>query len=70
MHIISGFISYEKLSLERTDYVCQGNETPKGYGSKFIENNSSSIKYHSLSETEKNYDLKFNSLVADCKSYL
>ncbi len=23
-----------------------------------------------LSEIEKNYDLKFNSLVADCKSYL
>lgn len=69
-HIIFGFISKEKLSLERTEYVCQGNENLKGYGSTFVKDNSSEIKCYTLAEIEKNYDLKFNSLVADCEGFL
>jgi len=69
-HIIYGFISNEKLSLERTEYVCQGNEKLKGYGSTFVKDNSSNIKSYNLTEIEKNYNLQFDSLVADCEGYL
>ncbi len=69
-HIIYGFISNEKLSLERTDHICQGNADLKGYGSTFVKDNSSKIKSYKITEIEKNYNLKFNSLVADCEGYL
>lgn len=69
-HIVYGFISNNKLSLERTDHLCQGNQNLKGYGSTFVEDKSSIIQSYKLSEIQKNHNLEFNSLVADCEGYL
>jgi FkbM family methyltransferase len=60
-HIINGFIS--KIPLELT-------ELDSGYGttSKPVEN--SIIQSYTLNEIENKYNLKFNTLVADCEGFL
>ena len=58
-HIIKGFISNKKLTLE-------GN----GYGATQKEDDTSTIPSYTLNEIETQFNLKFNTLVADCEGCL
>ena len=58
-HIIKGFISNKKLTLE-------GN----GYGATQKEDDASTIPSYTLTEIESQFNLKFNTLVADCEGCL
>ena len=68
-NIVNGFISNKKMSLERTEHICQGNFDLKGYGSTFIINNNSEIENYTLDEIQKKYNLIFNTLVIDCEGF-
>lgn len=58
-HIIKGFISNKKLTLEGG-----------GYGATQKEDAASTISSYTLAEIETKYKLKFNTLVADCEGCL
>jgi FkbM family methyltransferase len=60
-HIINSFIS--KIPLELT-------ELESGYGTTSIPVENSIIQSYTLSEVENKYNLKFNTLVADCEGFL
>jgi FkbM family methyltransferase len=60
-HIINGFIS--KIPLELT-------ELDSGYGTTSIPVENSNIISYTLNEIENKYNLKFNTLVADCEGFL
>lgn len=62
-HIVKGFISNKKLDLINID-------SWYGYGTTSIENENTTIPSFSLNEIEKKYNLKFDSLVADCEGFL
>jgi FkbM family methyltransferase len=58
-HILNGFVSGKKLTLEEN-----------GYGTFSKEDSNSSIPSFSLDEIQKKYNLDFNVLIADCEGYL
>lgn len=58
-HIIKGFISNKKFSL-----------SDNGYGSSAIESQESQIESYSLQDIESKFNLKFDTLVADCEGCL
>jgi FkbM family methyltransferase len=60
-HIINGFIS--KIPLELT-------ELDSGYGTTSQPVENSIIQSYTLNEIENKYNLKFNTLVADCEGFL
>jgi FkbM family methyltransferase len=62
-HIIKGFVSKTTLDLtnEHNDDL---------YATTSIKSTSSSIKSYTLEEVETMFDLKFNTLVADCEGFL
>jgi len=62
-NIIKGFIS--KIPLELTNL----NDC-NGYATTSIPSNNSSISTYTLEEIESMYNLKFNTLVADCEGFL
>jgi len=62
-HIIRGIISLRKMELTDTD-MCEG------YAARTILSDESTIMIYSLSEIENTYNLKFNTLVADCEGFL
>lgn len=68
-NIVRGFISNKKLSLDRTEHICQGNLELKGYGSTFIIDNNSIIDCYTLEELENNFNMIFNTLVIDCEGF-
>jgi FkbM family methyltransferase len=55
-NIVKGVISTKKLTVKDT-----------GYNTKTVSNNSSEIPNFSLEEIETKYNLKFDTLVADCE---
>jgi len=63
-HIVNGFISNKKLDLTNMDCYLGG------YGSTFIESETTLIPSYSLDEISKKYGLTFNVLVADCEGFL
>jgi FkbM family methyltransferase len=63
-HIVKGFISNKKLSL------INKNVFLNGYGSTSILDDSSKIKSFTLDYIQNKYNLKFNTLVADCEGFL
>jgi len=63
-NIVKGFISNKKLNLTNLD-DCYG-----GYGSTFIEDNTTLIPSYSLDDIKQKYNLDFNVLVADCEGFL
>jgi len=67
--IVKGFISNKKLSLERTEHICQGNKDLKGYGSTFINDEKSQIKNYTFNEIQNKYNIKFDTLVVDCEGF-
>jgi len=58
-HIIKGFISNKKLNL-----------TGEGYSSSFVEDDNTNIPSYSLDDIKRQYNLKFNVLIADCEGFL
>ena len=62
-HIVKGFISKKKHSLEEID-------SHYGYGTTSVEDETSSIPSYSLQEITEKYQLNFNVLVADCEGFL
>jgi FkbM family methyltransferase len=62
-HIVNGFISNNSMIL--TDI-----NSYDGYGATSEKSNSSSIPSYTLEEIETKYNLKFNTLVADCEGFL
>ena len=62
-NIVYGTVSKSPLKLENTDVV-------KGYGSTTVKDENSSIPNHSISSLEEKYNLKFDTLVADCEGCL
>ena len=58
-HVLQGFVSRKNLEL-----------TGEGYGLTAKETNSTSYKSYTLEEVENMYNLKFNTLVADCEGCL
>lgn len=62
-NIIKGFIGEKKMALTNLNNYY-------GYGSTFIYNENSKIQSYTLDEVKKNYNLKFNVLVADCEGFL
>jgi len=62
-NIIKGFISNIPLELTNLDSY-------EGYGTTSIPSNASSIPRYTLEEIESMYNLKFNTLVADCEGFL
>ena len=62
-HIINGFISNKNLGLINQN-------KGKGYGTTFIDDNSSNIKIYNLKDIERKYDIRFNVLIADCEGFL
>ena len=63
-NIVKGFISKKKLALTNLD------EWFGGYGATSVIQEDSNIQSFSLDEIKKNYNLKFNVLVADCEGFL
>lgn len=63
-NIVKGFIGNKKMDLTNL------NEYHGGYASTFIYNENTKIKSYKLDEVIKQYNLKFNVLVADCEGYL
>lgn len=63
-NIVKGFIGNKKMDLTNL------NEYYGGYASTFIYNEKTKIKSYKLDEIIKQYNLKFNVLVADCEGYL
>jgi FkbM family methyltransferase len=62
--IVKGFISKQKFSLTNMDNYY------RGYGSTAIQNTDSHIPSYTLNEIKNKYELKFNTLVADCEGFL
>ena len=62
-HIVNGFISKHSMTLTEIDSY-------DGYGTTSEKSNSSSIPFYTLDEIETKYNLKFNTLVADCEGFL
>lgn len=62
-NIIKGFISKIPLELTNLNYC-------NGYATTSIPSNNSSISTYTLEEIESMYNLKFNTLVADCEGFL
>ena len=60
-HIIKGFISNKKLSLINQEI---------GYGTTSVVQENSIIPSYTLNDIQNSYNLKFNTLVADCEGYL
>ena len=58
-HIIKGFVSNKKFSLNGS-----------GYGNSAIETNNTQIKSFKLDEIETQFNLKFDTLVVDCEGCL
>ncbi|MBN20732.1 MAG: hypothetical protein CL678_05525 [Bdellovibrionaceae bacterium] len=67
--IVKGFISNKKLSLNRTEHICQGNIELKGYGSTFVEDNNSTTNNYTFEEIQNKFNIKFNTLVVDCEGF-
>ena len=61
-HIVKGFVSNTSMNLI--------NHTDDLYATTSIKSISSSIKSYTLNEIETMYNLKFNTLVADCEGFL
>ena len=61
-HIVKGFVSNTPMNLI--------NHTNDLYATTSIKSVSSSIKSYTLNEIETMYNLKFNTLVADCEGFL
>lgn len=62
--IVKGFISRQKLSLTNRD------NKYNGYGSTYVITDNTMIPSFTLEDIEKQYNLKFNVLVADCEGFL
>jgi len=62
-NILKGVIS--KVPIELTEL-----DSGDGYGATFIKVIESSIKSYTLNDVETIYNLKFNTLFADCEGYL
>lgn len=62
-HIIKGAISNKKLSLT----TCINNN---GYDIRTKEDNSGNVKCYTINEIEQMFNIKFNTLVADCEGFL
>jgi FkbM family methyltransferase len=62
-NILKGVISNSPLELTNLS-------NHYGYGTTTVKSSSSSIPNYSLKEVEELYDLKFNTLVADCEGFL
>lgn len=62
-HIVKGFVSNSPLGLTEL-------ESFDRYGTTSIKSESSTIKSYTLNEIETMYNLKFNTLVADCEGFL
>lgn len=60
-YIVKGFISNKKLSLVNEDY---------GYGTTSVVQENSIIPSYTLNDIQNSYNLKFNTLVADCEGFL
>ena len=60
-HIVKGFISNKKLSLVNED--C-------GYGTTSVVQENSIIPSYTLNDIQNSYNLKFDTLVADCEGFL
>ena len=63
-HIVKGFISNIRLSLTNL------NEYHGGYAATYFLDSESTINHYTLKDIECMYNLKFNTLVADCEGYL
>jgi FkbM family methyltransferase len=61
-HIVKGFVSNTPMNLI--------NDATDPYATTSIKSVSSSIKSYTLNEIETMYNLKFNTLVADCEGFL
>jgi FkbM family methyltransferase len=61
--ILKGFVSKKKLSIK---YV----KAWDGYANRSFEDPDSKIKNYSLQEVEDKFNLKFNTLFADCEGFL
>ena len=62
-NIVKGFISSKKMSLTNLD-------SHQGYATTSIEDNNSKIPSYTLDEIQKQYNLLFNVLIADCEGFL
>ena len=62
-HIIEGFISNNKMDLINKDDW-------HGYGTSSIKSDNTDIKNYKFDEIEKLYNLKFDTLIADCEGFL
>jgi len=60
-HIVKGFISNNKLSLVNED---------SGYGTTSVVQENSRILSYTLNDIQSFYNLKFDTLVADCEGFL
>lgn len=63
-HIYKGFVSKKSLKLTNLDVY------HNGYGSTFEDVSNSIIESITLEELQNKYNLKFNTLVADCEGFL
>ena len=61
--ILKGFVSKKKLSLKNI-------KAWDGYANKSFEDPDSKIRNYSLQEVEGKFNLKFNTLFADCEGFL
>jgi FkbM family methyltransferase len=62
-HILNGVVSRVPLELANIDSC-------NGYGTKTVVSTTSVIKSFTLEDVEAKYNLKFNTLVADCEGFL
>jgi hypothetical protein len=60
-NLIKGVISMQSLELIHV---------PHGYGNTTVKSVSSVIPKYSLDQVEQDYNLKFDTLVADCEGFL
>ena len=63
-HIVKGVISRSPLCLTNLDVYCGG------YGATTVKSDNSNIPSFTLEQVESMYNLKFNTLVADCEGFL
>ena len=62
-NILYGFISNTPLTLSNVDFY-------NGYGTQSIKDISSSIPFYTLEKVEDTFNLRFDTLVADCEGFL